>query len=355
MKTEGTMGPVTKVSQEPESEVPTTMTTQRTGVSAVRHGKPFTVTSSVEPVVDTSQQMSLAMLNCIQSLSCVDPGVYRGGQNESFSEFIRRFKRKYGRVVTSNRALVEILGDDHLDGRAKSVFPSLPENVKRMGFENVVEEMGRLLSEDSVAGKMRALAELRDMRIRPYQDVADFCVALEKLGRRANPEGRIEDRSLEFAQILLSNLKHWPEHVQLLSALHKVKPEKAYEEVKQLALSIKLAKKLYEPETRHNARCYDWKHRWTYYRGGEGGSEHDDDEISEQGSSDFGSKCKRKRLGKCEKGSDCVVANAPDSWVAQEGRNTTTGTNNTRKCFNCCRYGHIARECPERRQKEEDQ
>ncbi|KHJ79202.1 hypothetical protein OESDEN_21158 [Oesophagostomum dentatum] len=321
---------------------------ERTGVSDARDWRPSTLTSSVEPVVGTSQQMSLAMLNCIQSLSCVDPGVYRGGQNESFSEFIRRFKRKYGRVVTSNRALVEILGDDHLGGRAKSVFLSLPESVKRMGFEDVVEEMGRLLSEDSIAGRMRALAELRDVKIRPDQDVADFCVALEKLGRRANPEGRIEDRSLEFAQILLSNLKHWPEHVQLLSALHKVKPEKAYEEVKQLALSIELAKKLYEPETKRSARCYDWKHRWTYYKGGRDDAEYGDDEVSEQGS-DFGSKCKRKqRLGKCEKRGDYVVAKAHDSWVAQEGRNTTTGTNNTRKCFNCCRYGHIARDCPQR-------
>ncbi|KHJ96328.1 zinc knuckle [Oesophagostomum dentatum] len=298
---------------------------ERTGISGVRDWKPSTVMSSVEPIVDTNQQMSLVMLNYIQSLSCVDPGVYRGGQNESFRGFIRRFKRKYGRVVTSDRTLMGILGDDHLDGRAKSVFLFLPESVKRMGFENVVEEMGRLLSEDSVAGRMRAIAELRDMRIRPDQDVADFCIALEKLGRRANPEDRIEDRSLEFARILLSNLKHWPEHVQLLSALHKVKPEKTYEEVKQLAVSIELAKKLYEPKQ---------------------------DTMLDVTAGNTGERpieVRKQRLEKCEKGSDCVIANDHDSWVAQEGRNTTTGTNNTRKCFNCCRYGHIARECPQRR------
>ncbi|KHJ80512.1 hypothetical protein OESDEN_19813 [Oesophagostomum dentatum] len=114
-----------------------------TGVSDARDWRPSTVTSSVEAIVGTSQQMSLAMLNCIQSLSWVDPGVYGVGQNESFSEFIRRFKRKYGRVVTSDKALVEILGDGHLDGRAKSMFLSLPESVKKMDLENVVEEMGR--------------------------------------------------------------------------------------------------------------------------------------------------------------------------------------------------------------------
>ncbi|KAL6737821.1 hypothetical protein Aduo_011433 [Ancylostoma duodenale] len=92
---------------------------------------------------------------------------------------------------------------------------------------------------------MRALTELRAVKIRPGQELADFCVALEKLGRMANPSASIQDRSLEYAQILISNLKQWPEHVQLLSAIHRVEPERAYEEVKQLAMSMEQSKTIW--------------------------------------------------------------------------------------------------------------
>ncbi|VDL75421.1 unnamed protein product [Nippostrongylus brasiliensis] len=92
---------------------------------------------------------------------------------------------------------------------------------------------------------MRAVAELRELKMRPQQGVADFCVAMEKLGRKAYPDSTGGDWSLEFAYILLSNLKSWPEHVQLLSALHRVRPDHAYEEVKQLALSIESSKAIY--------------------------------------------------------------------------------------------------------------
>ncbi|KAK6061946.1 hypothetical protein COOONC_00380 [Cooperia oncophora] len=149
-----------------------------------------------------------------------------------------RFRRKYQRVVTSDHTLIEILRDDHLGGRAKSMFLSPSAEIRNRGFEAAVAELGNFLAEDTVAGRMRAISELRELRIRPQQDVADFCVALEKLGRKANPHGSTEDSSLEFAHILLSNLRDWPEHVQLLSALYRTKPEKAYEGVKQLALSI---------------------------------------------------------------------------------------------------------------------
>ncbi|EYC34463.1 hypothetical protein Y032_0001g429 [Ancylostoma ceylanicum] len=175
-------------------------------------------------------------------------------------------RRKYQRVVLSDQILVEILEDDHLGGRAKSVFLFLPVEVKRKGFEEVVRELGKLLAEDLVAGRMGAMAELRELKISPNQDAAEFCVALEKLGRKANPETSVQDRSLEFAQILLSNLKHWPEHLHLLSALHGVKPENAYEEVKQLAMTIEMSKKIYgTPESMKQVPRHDWRARSRYY------------------------------------------------------------------------------------------
>ncbi|EYC39154.1 hypothetical protein Y032_0673g1406 [Ancylostoma ceylanicum] len=124
------------------------------------------------------------------------------------------------------------------------------------------------------------------MKMRPNQDrekkhVVNFCVASEKFGWKANPEESKEDRSLEFAQILLANSKHWPEHVQLLGALHGVTPEKAYEEVKQLALSIELSKKWYELVKEHaQNRRWDWKGRSMLYNNSRIQKEHErEDEI----------------------------------------------------------------------------
>ncbi|KAL6726280.1 hypothetical protein Aduo_008268 [Ancylostoma duodenale] len=175
----------------------------------------------------------------------MDPGVFKGGRHENFEEFVRRFGRRYGKVITEDRVLVDILGDNHLDGRAKSIFLALPSDMKEQGFGAVVEELRRLLANYSMASRLRALTELRKLRRRPGQSVSEFCVVLEKLGRQANPQCTVTDRSLEYAQILLDNLTDWPEHIQLLSALQKEQPQEAYNAVKQLALSIEQSKEMF--------------------------------------------------------------------------------------------------------------
>ncbi|VDO89930.1 unnamed protein product [Heligmosomoides polygyrus] len=171
----------------------------------------------------SGQSLAFEMISGFQSLYCADPGVYKGKDSENFKEFIRRFRRKYQRAVFSDQTLIEILGDDHLGGRTMNVFLSLLVEVRRKGSEEVVTELGKLLAEDSVAGRMRVVAGLHELRMRLQQDVAEFCVVPEKLAKKAYPEGNMENHLLEFAHTLLSNLKDWPEHIQLLSALHKVK------------------------------------------------------------------------------------------------------------------------------------
>ncbi|VDP50879.1 unnamed protein product [Heligmosomoides polygyrus] len=74
---------------------------------------------------------------------------------------------------------------------------------------------------------MRAIMELRNPRRKPGQEVADFCVVIGRLGGKTNHDRVVESKSLEYAQILLENLRDWFEYVQLMSALHRVEPSKA--------------------------------------------------------------------------------------------------------------------------------
>ncbi|KAK6053370.1 hypothetical protein COOONC_09125 [Cooperia oncophora] len=95
---------------------------------------------------------------------------------------------------------------------------------------------------------------------------------LEDLARKANPDSSAEARSLENAHILLENLHGWPEHVQLVSVLHRTNPEKAYEEVKQLALSIEQSRSMFgEKQLRGKGKLSEsmswnpWKARQGFY------------------------------------------------------------------------------------------
>ncbi|KAK6027468.1 hypothetical protein OSTOST_06499 [Ostertagia ostertagi] len=105
----------------------------------------------------TAGQDALNFMAWVQTNACVGPGVFRGNKSENFDEFIRRFKRKYGVVGFDDQTLLEILIDDHLEGRAKSVVLALPMSVREQGLEVVVEEMRRMLTNDSTAGRLRAL------------------------------------------------------------------------------------------------------------------------------------------------------------------------------------------------------
>ncbi|KHJ97712.1 hypothetical protein OESDEN_02310 [Oesophagostomum dentatum] len=230
---------------------PSCLKTPRIGISSEPEWKLCAGTSWAEAEQRTDQNSDVNMINYFQSLSCVDPGVYKGKPNKSFHEFIRRFGRKYRNVVGDEQTLIDILVDDHLGGRAKSTFLSLPVEVRRKGF-------------DEVDAHHCATAGIKN----PGQDVAEFCLALEKLGRKAYPDGSMENRSLEFVQMLLSNLKSWPEHVHVLSFPHGVRAEKAYEEVKQLALSIETSKRMHgQREMRMPERTSDWRVRSRYYKG----------------------------------------------------------------------------------------
>ncbi|KAK6009981.1 zinc knuckle [Ostertagia ostertagi] len=215
---------------------------------------------------------------------------------------------------------------------------ALPRSVKEQGFSVVVDEMARLLAQDSTAGRLRALTELRNLKMRPNQDVAEFCVVLERLGQQANPGAAIEERSLEYAQILLDNLAGWPEHFQLVGALHKVEPHRAYNEVKQLALSIEQSKLMLAANRR--AAGASWKNRSAHYRENRADREFDHPR-------DLG-----RQVSPRSEVHGLEDRGLHDSAHAPHRSNKTMpsqGTSESKKCYSCSRYGHISRDCPQRK------
>ncbi|KAK6044692.1 zinc knuckle, partial [Cooperia oncophora] len=299
-----------------------------------RRHSPYRTTT---PPVDEGASVSDQLTKYLRAMACTDPGVYRGARNENFNEFVRRFKRKYEGVVNCEATLLDILSDDHLGGRAKSVYKALPRLVKDQGFERVIREMSRLLAQESTAGRLRALTELRELKIRPNQDVADFCVVLENLGQQAFPEGNAEDRSLEYAQILLSNLGDWPEHFQLVGALHKVQPHMAYDEVKQLALSIEQSKRMLGVSRK--VVSADWKNRFAQYR-----------DISEGLDTTHMRARERQEpyRGELRKGDSSGQQFSARRSPPPNKASLKPSNSDARKCYTCSRYGHISRDCPKR-------
>ncbi|KAK6019603.1 zinc knuckle, partial [Ostertagia ostertagi] len=292
---------------------------------------------------DKDGSVSQNLLTYLRSMACADPGVFSGERNENFEEFVRRFKRKYEKVIGCEATLIEIFGDDHLGGRAKSVFTALPQRTKERGLDFVIGELARLLSQESTAGRLRALTELRNLKMRPGQE------ALENLGKQANPDCTIEERSLEYAQILLDNLSDWPEHFQLVGALHRVDARKAYEEVKQLALSIEQSKLVFGVSRRSSVG--HWKNRAAQYRshGGMNMSEKAQfthvgvENVSEEGARIYENDGRNNyRTGsRIRKESQEQIR-----YSEADELDSSRSVADNRKCYKCLRYGHIARNCP---------
>ncbi|KAK6017468.1 zinc knuckle [Ostertagia ostertagi] len=194
--------------------------------------------------------------------------------------------------------------------------------------------MTRLLSQESTAGRMRALTELRSLRMRAGQEVADFCTALEDLGRKANPDCSIED---------LTGRNTY----QLVGALHRVDSRKAYEEVKQLALSIEQSKVMFG--VGRKASDGQSKRRATQYRNCEEMGTAEEDAFSHNGEENVRGKLARAevRSGRDNYQKESHVDSESHKQMQYIPPRSRLADTENKKCFKCLKYGHIARHCPE--------
>ncbi|KAK6017783.1 zinc knuckle, partial [Ostertagia ostertagi] len=165
----------------------------------------------------------------------------------------------------------------------------------------------------------------------------------EELENESWPRGSL----VGIRQILLDNLSDWPEHFQLVGALHRVDPRKAYEEVKQLALSIEQSKVMFGVGRRSSVD--QWRRRATQYRNCQEISIAKEDTFSHKGEEYMTGKMDRaeEMYGRDNYHEDLNFGSESQRQMQHIPPRSPLADTEKRKCFKCLKYGHIARHCPQ--------
>uniref|UniRef100_A0A183FBU5 CCHC-type domain-containing protein n=1 Tax=Heligmosomoides polygyrus TaxID=6339 RepID=A0A183FBU5_HELPZ len=152
-----------------------------------------------------------------------------------FSAFLESFVLKYPRDSWGDAEL-GVLWRSKLLGKAKMQYEALPERIREGSFSGLVEAMRQVCRAEWRHDRIGALGELKTLRKREGQGVADFCVELEQLTRRAHPHMDEVALDAERAQLLFEQLAHWGDSYHLMEALES--ENHAYDRLKQTALRI---------------------------------------------------------------------------------------------------------------------
>uniref|UniRef100_A0A183GV61 CCHC-type domain-containing protein n=1 Tax=Heligmosomoides polygyrus TaxID=6339 RepID=A0A183GV61_HELPZ len=152
-----------------------------------------------------------------------------------FSTFLENFMLKYPRG-SWEEAELGILFRTKLTGKAKRQYEALPVGVREGSFDGLVAAMQEACRVELRSHRIVALSELKKLRKKEGQTVADFCVELERLTRRAHPHMDEVALDAERAQLLYEQLAHWGDSYHLMEALES--EAHAYDRLKQTALRI---------------------------------------------------------------------------------------------------------------------
>ncbi|VDL75148.1 unnamed protein product [Nippostrongylus brasiliensis] len=153
----------------------------------------------------------------------------------NFNTFLENFSLKYPRNGWGDAELGVLLRSK-LIGKARTQYEALPRAVREGSFEGQVDALRQACRSEVRNQKVVALGELRKLKKKEGQSVADFCLVLEQLTRRAHPHMSESVLDAERAQILYEQLAHWEDSYHLLEALES--EDQPYEKLKQTAMRI---------------------------------------------------------------------------------------------------------------------
>ncbi|KIH55426.1 hypothetical protein ANCDUO_14418 [Ancylostoma duodenale] len=121
---------------------------------------------------------------------------------------------------------------------ALTIFETLPKSVRGSSLDAVIEAMKARLQVDSNFSRVKAISELRSLKIRDGQTVSEFRLVLEGIANRAYPDVPADIVSLQKAEILCHQLANWEGSYCLTEAIETSEHTLAYEKVKEAALRL---------------------------------------------------------------------------------------------------------------------
>ncbi|VDO82615.1 unnamed protein product [Heligmosomoides polygyrus] len=153
----------------------------------------------------------------------------------SFNAFLENFLLKYPKSGWGEAELGVLLRSK-LVGKAKTQYEALPRAIREGSFKEQVDALRQACTAELRNHRIVALGELRKLRKKEGQSVADFCVKLEQLIRRAHPHMSEAALDAERAHLLYEQLAHWDDSYHLMEALES--ENQPYEVLKQTAMRI---------------------------------------------------------------------------------------------------------------------
>ncbi|VDP58183.1 unnamed protein product [Heligmosomoides polygyrus] len=165
-----------------------------------------------------SEQMGspryLALLE-VRPYSGEDPAYSGEDPAYGFDAFLESFVLKYPRDSWA-RAERGVLLRSKLTGRARKQYEALPAAIREGSFDAQVEALRGACRAEARNHRIVALGEFKKLRMKEGQSVADFCVELERLTRRAHPQMDEAALDAQRAQLLYEHLAHWNDSYHLM-------------------------------------------------------------------------------------------------------------------------------------------
>nr|CDJ82535.1 Zinc finger domain containing protein [Haemonchus contortus] len=276
----------------------------------------------------TGEPIEFSLGDYIRTMSLPEVQPFCGRPGECFKRFVSSFNMKYPREQWRDSNRVQLF-QSFLRKNALTIFETLPREVREGTYDEVIEAMKARMRIDGNSQRVKALADLRLLAMRPGQSLSEFCFALESLANRAYPDMPPGATSLQKAEILCRQLASWNGSYCLTEALETSTCDEAYEKVKEVALRLGRSLKTEEEcrllnKGKTEIRC---RHRTPERRGGSDGDQTLD--TSSSGS---------------ERAAKPLVGSRPESVHSQKKK----GERDPPRCYKCGNMGHLAKVCRSR-------